>query len=87
MNEETSPDQPRQTPTPPYSDSPHLAQQPGWQSAGVPAASNYQGYGAQVAQPGYYGTAPQRQPPAVSGMYVAAAVINWVVLGLFIVAT
>jgi hypothetical protein len=41
------------------------------------------------AVPGYYGYPPQvpQQPPPASGMYVAAAVINWVVLGLLILGT
>lgn len=38
--------------------------------------------------PVYYGYPPQvPQRPAASGMYVAAAVINWVVLGLLVLAT
>jgi hypothetical protein len=40
------------------------------------------------ALPGYYGYQPQPSQPVVSsGLYVAAAVINWVVLGLVILAT
>lgn len=40
------------------------------------------------AVPGYYGYPPPvPQPPAASGMYVAAAVINWVVLALLVLAT
>jgi hypothetical protein len=38
--------------------------------------------------PVYYGYQSQVPPrPAASGMYVAAAVINWVTLGLLVVAT
>lgn len=40
------------------------------------------------AVPGYYGYPPQvPQPRASSGLYVAAAVINWVVFGILVVAT
>lgn len=37
--------------------------------------------------PGYYGHPPGQPPPQASGLYVAAAVINWVVLGLLVLAT
>jgi hypothetical protein len=49
-------------------------------SGGVPAAPPPAGYG--------YGYAPQGpQEPAGSGLYVAAAIINWVVLGLVVIGT
>jgi hypothetical protein len=49
----------------------HVGQQP---PPAVPAVPVYYGY-------------PPHQPPAVSGMYVAAAVINWVVLALLVLGT
>ena len=39
-----------------------------------------------VPVPVHYSYPPQQRPPA-SGLYVAAAVINWVVLGLLVLAT
>jgi hypothetical protein len=51
-------------------------------SSGVPAVPPTAGYGYG------YGYPPQiPQPPAANGMYVAAAIINWVVLGLVILGT
>lgn len=38
------------------------------------------------AVPVYYGY-PPHQPPAANGMYVAAAIVNWVVLGLLVLGT
>jgi hypothetical protein len=61
-----------QDPNPPY------GQHPPWQPPpGGPPAPVY-GYG-------YVPLVPQR--PAASGLYVAAAVINWVVLGILVVLT
>ncbi len=52
----------------------------------MPAAPGYPPAGPPV--PVYYGYAPQGpQPAGASGMYVAAAVINWVTFGLLVVGT
>ena len=83
-----------QDPHEPYQQQPPLpgawghegGQQPwGQPPAGPPAVP---GYHPVPAVPMYYGYAPQApQAPPASGLYVAAAVINWVSLGLWVVAT
>lgn len=61
-----------------------------WEAAQPPGLVPYGSVPPPVAAPygaptGYYGAPPQAQQP--SGMYVAAAVVNWVVLALVVVAT
>ena len=77
MTEDPQPPYPQQPPTAPYAGGEQVGQQPAWPPPpGIPAV------------PVYYGYPPQApQPPAASGMYVAAAVINWVVLALLVLAT
>lgn len=77
VTHDPQPQYPQQPPTPPYGMGQEVGQQPAWPPiAGLPAVPVYYGYPPQVPQ-----------PAAASGMYVAAAVINWVVLGLLVLAT
>lgn len=74
MTQDPQPPHPQQPPAPAGWGS-QTGQQPAWPPPpGVPAGPVYYGY-------------PPQQPRAASGMYVAAAVVNWVVLALLVAGT
>ncbi len=77
MSHIPEPPHPYEPPTPAHPAGYQPVPHPAWQQQPVgPVVPVYYGQPAQVAQ-----------KPAASGMYVAAAVINWVVFGLLVLGT
>lgn len=93
----TDDQQPATPQEPPYSPPPEPTTAPYGYAAPQPPAPAPYGYDA-AQPPGWpptgggpavagYGYPHQQQRPSASGMYVAAAVLNWVILGLLILGT